>query len=105
MKSMIRSLARSRHAIRGNVIIGVVTVVAGWLLQAHDARHTGTPAQISPLAVIVLGIVVIVAASVALVATYLVEPVLVGEIVVAQQPQLPDVRAHAPHMKELAQAA
>jgi uncharacterized membrane protein len=91
MKSFIRRLGRVRHAVAAVILQGVALAVAG-LFQANTV-------------LVASGIVAVLLAVVALVATFVVEPVLEGAVVVLQQPQLPDVRARALHMKELAQAS
>lgn len=90
MKSIIRRLARVRHAVAGNILMGAVAALGG-LFQANPALVIG-------------GIAMILLAAAALVATFVVEPALEGQIYVVQQPQLTDVRAHVPRTKELAQA-
>ncbi len=106
MKTLIRRLARVRHAVIGNVLMGVILVVAG-AIQYKNALYATPeqPAEISPTALMVAGAFWILLSAVTLVATYRVEPVLEGEIVVLQQPQLPDVQVHTHRTKELAQAS
>lgn len=91
MKSFIRRLACVRHAVAAVILQGAVLASAG-LFQTSVVLVVG-------------GIVVILLAAVALVATFVVVPVVEGEVVVLQQPQLPDVRAHAPRTRELVQAS
>lgn len=92
MKSLIRRLARVQHAVAGNVLLGVIGVVAG-LIQDNVVLLVG-------------GIAWILLATAVLVATYLVDPVIEGEVLYfEQQPQLTGVRAHAAHTKESAQVS
>lgn len=106
MKSLIRRLARVRHTVYGNVLMGVAAVIAG-LIQYKNALYATSPQapQITPTQLMVGGGIWILISAVTLVATYRVQPVLEGEIVVLQQPQLPDVQVHAHRTKELAQAS
>ena len=91
MKSLIRHLGKARHAVAGNVLMGVMLVVAG-LIQANVALMLG-------------GIVAILLSVAVLVATYVVDPVLEGVIVELQHPQLTDVQTHTHCTKELARAS
>lgn len=91
--NVIRILARVRPAVRGNVALGAAAAVAG-VIQAD-------------LTLMICGILWIVAATATLVLTHLVdrntaEMIVVGTISDPRQPQLPDVRAHAAHITDLA---
>jgi len=101
MKTLIRRLARSRHAVYGALAQGVLTVGVGLFLQAKSSPSM----QLSPVLVVVIGVVAVVLAAAVLVATFLVRPVFEGEIIDPQQPQLPDVRTHMRRTPELPQAA
>lgn len=90
MKTCIHRLAQVRHAVYGNVLMGAVMTIAG-LFQASQALMVG-------------GICWILVSITVLVLTHLVSPVLEGEIVVLQQPQLPDVQTHMRRTPELTQA-
>jgi hypothetical protein len=91
IKKLFRRLAKVRHAVYGNVLMGVITTVAG-LIQANHAFMLG-------------GITWVLVSISALVATHLVEPVLEGVVVELQQPQLPDVQVHMRRTYDLSQAA
>lgn len=91
MKSTVRRLARVRHAVVAVILQGVAMISVG-LIQSSVVLMLG-------------GIASVLLAVSALVATYLVTPVLEGEIFVSQQPQLPDVRTHMHAPTELPQAA
>lgn len=80
MKSTVRRLARVRHAVVAVILQGVAMIIVG-LVQSNNVLMLG-------------GIVSVLLAAGALAATYLVVPVFEGEVVVPQQPQLPDVRTH-----------
>lgn len=101
MKPLIRRLARVRHAVYGILLQGVLTVLAGLYFQANQPSTM----QLSPILLIVLGGTVASLATVAVIATYVVNPLLEGEILVMQQPQLPDVQTHMRCTPELSQAA
>lgn len=101
MKSLIRRLARVRHAVYGALLQGVLTVAVGLFFQA---QHTPNM-QLNPVFLIAFGGTVAVLAAAMVVATYLVDPVLEGEVVVLQQPQLPDVQTHMRRTPELSQVA
>lgn len=101
MKPLLRRLARGRHAVYGTLAEGVLTTIAGLMFQAQPAHNL----QISPTTLLAIGIASIVLATATLIATYLVDPVLVGEIVEIKQPQLPDVQVHTHRTPELSQAA
>ena len=93
---LIRTLARLRHAVYGNVLMGAVLTIAG-LVQAN-------------VALMGAGIGWILLSCVVLVLTFTIdrgtaELTFVGEIVVPQQPQLPDVQTHMRCTPELPQAA
>lgn len=86
----IRTLTRVRTAVYGNVAMGVVITVAGLIQASVALMYAGTFWTLSAAAALIL--------------TFLVdrgtaEVVFEGQVVDLQQPQLPDVRAHAAHMK------
>lgn len=101
MKSYVRRLARARHAVYGALLQGVVALALGLVLQANKPSSM----QISAVALVVIGAGSVVAAGVALVATYRVRPVLEGTIVDPRQPQLPDAQVNMHCAPELPQAA
>ncbi len=90
---LIRMLARLRRAVYGNVGMGVLVVAAG-LIQFNQLLMGA-------------GIAWIIVSTFVLVLTFtvdrgLAEMVVLGEIAPAQRPGLPDVRAHAAHIPDLA---
>ncbi len=91
MKSTVRRLARVRHAVCAVILQGAAAIIIG-LVQSNTALMLG-------------GIVTVLLATALLAATHVVTPVLEGEIVVSQQPQLPDAHAHMHALPELPQAA
>lgn len=94
MKTLIRNLSRVRPALASHIGLGVVVTLGG-LIIAHRV-------------VLLIGILAILSGAAALVATFLVDPVLEGQVLVrehVQQPQLPDVQTHTRRAKELAQAS
>jgi asparagine N-glycosylation enzyme membrane subunit Stt3 len=101
MKTLIRRLARGRHAVYGALVQGVLAVLVGLFLQTKNTPNM----QLSAVVLIVIGAGAVILAVMALVATYRVSPVVEGEIVALQQPQLPDVRTHMRRTPELTQAA
>lgn len=101
MKSYVRRLARNRHAVYGALLQGVIITAGGLVLQAHKSSNM----QIGALSLIVIGVVAVVAAGAALVATFVVKPLHEGTIVDPQQPQLPDVQTHMRCTHALSQAA
>lgn len=87
-------LSRIRPAVIGNVAMGAVATIAGLI-------------QVS-IPLMGAGIAWIFASATVLTLTYLVdrgtaEMIVQGTIVVPQQPELSDVRAHAAHITELAE--
>jgi membrane associated rhomboid family serine protease len=102
MKTIIRRLARGRHAVYAAIAEGVIATLFGVYLQTQPARELQDNPLMTPGTFIGLGITGIVLAGAALIATYVVSPVLEGEIV-GQQPQLPDVQTHMRRTHDLSQ--
>lgn len=105
MKSFVRRMARVRHAVYGTILQGVMTALAGLYLNVMNVPNRQQNPLLDPTVITGLGLVVVVLATVLVVATYRVAPVLEGEIVAMQQPQLPDVQAHTRSHTDLPQAA
>lgn len=105
MKSFVRRLANVRHAVYGFLIQGVIVAAAGLYFDVNNIEnHQDNPLFAAPF-LIGFGALCAVLGAGLVVATHLVEPVLEGEIVVLQQPQLPDVQTHTRPHPELPQAA
>jgi hypothetical protein len=105
MKSFVRRLPRIRHAVYATVLQGVIMAAAGLYFDLKNIPNRQDNPLLDPPVLMGLGVTVAVLATVLVVASYLVAPVLEGEIVVLQQPQLPDVQTHMRPHHELPQAA
>lgn len=105
MKSFVRRMARVRHAVYGVIVQGVILALAGLYFDLKNVPNRQQNPLFEPPVLIGLGLTAVLLATVLVVATYRVAPVLEGEIVVLQQPQLPDVQTHTRPHTDLPQAA
>jgi hypothetical protein len=105
MKAFVRRLAKVRHAVYGNIVLGVMTALAGLYFDLANIQNRQQNPLFEPAVLMGLGTTVALAATVLVVATYLVAPVLEGEVIVLQQPQLPDVQTHTRSHTDLARVA
>jgi hypothetical protein len=104
MKTIIRRLARRRHAVYATLGQSVIAVLLGLYFQTQGIHEMQDNPLMTPRTVIGLGIAGIVLAITALIATYMVSPVLEG-VIVGLQPQLPHVQTHTRCTTDLSQAA